>query len=178
MSEQPVTVACAGIFPRGADLCRQHFPGGVNIFFVLFQTRHEKHLVINFSLLKLVSTQRCTHSPLTPLLPAVSQPPPLLLWWSTRPSAVNLYLSCWRSFSPLPNQRSSSSNPPAGGHIHPCPLSGNPISACSQPHPSPSSGHPLPPHAGGHIHLCMPSGHPLTILLAVIFSPACPAVIL
>ena len=76
MSEQPLTVACAGIFPRGADLCRQHFPGGVNIFFVLFQTRHEKHLVINFSLLKLVSTQRCTHSPLTPLLPAVSQPPP------------------------------------------------------------------------------------------------------
>ena len=120
----------AGIFPGGGgrDLCRQP---PVNNFLVLFQTRHKKYLVINFSLLKLVSTQRCTHSPLTPLLPAVSQPPPLLLWRSTRPSPPSgqplpfllaviftparpavILNPCWRSFSPLPNQRSSC-NPPA-----------------------------------------------------------------
>ena len=93
--------------------------------------------------------------PANTLLPAVTQPPPLMLWRSTSPlpthwssstlpagghtetyppsghpksllaviltltqPAVILFPSCWRSYSPLPAQRSSST-PPAGVHIHP-----------------------------------------------------------
>ena len=79
----------------------------------------------------------------------------------TQPVVI-LYPSCWWSYSPLPGQRSSSI--PAG--------------AGSQPHTSPTSGHPLLPPAGDQIHRGMPSGHPLTLLQAVIFIPARPALII
>ena len=160
---------------------------------VLFQTHHKKSLVINFRLLKLVSTPICTHSPLIPpLLPAASQPPPLMLWRST-----SLLLTQWLS-----------STLPAGGHTYPCPPSSNPISLllavlftpvcaavilhlCWQStspfpiqrsssttscwrfySPRPAQRSSFNPPAGGHIPPCLQSGHPLPLLkYSRVFSP-------
>ena len=55
--------------------------------------------------------------PLTLLLAVIFTP--------ARP-AVILLLSCWHSYAPLHKLRSSS-NPPAGGHIHPCPPNSHPL---------------------------------------------------
>ena len=89
-----------------------------------------------------MSTQICTCSPLKPLLPAASQPPPLLINIAPPQPAVILYPSCWRSYLPLPAQRSSY------------------ICAVGHPHHYPTSSHPI------------------SLLLAVLFTPVCAAVIL
>ena len=98
---------------------------------------------------------------------------------NARPAVIlNL---CWRSSSPLPNQRSSYT-PPAGDQIHPaatlhlCWQSTSLFPFQRSSSTTPAGGHIhtwLPaqrsscnPPAGGHIHPVLPSGHPLTILLS------------
>ena len=128
-------------------------------------------------------------------LPSV-HPLPFLLPVIFTPARPAVILNpCWRSYSPLPDQGSSSTlllavnlNPPLPPLIlYPScwrlysPLSAlrsSSIPAGSQPHLSPSSGHPLRPPAGGHIHPCLSSFHPLPLLLVFIFTPPRPAVIL
>ena len=80
------------------------------------------------------------------LIPAVTQPPPLMLW---------------RSTLPLPTHWSSSTLP-AGGHTLTCPPSGLPKSLLAVIlNPCWRSSHPYPT-----------SSHPIPLLLAVIFTPA------